>query len=105
MKLSKKIIHRLMDVAIHINTSFDEACRDFKIMQSPLHPDTLLLRWLTIDISDVDRPVQKYYYECFELDGTPRNCSIYYSNQEEANAFFESLISLYEQQYAIDHKI
>ena len=105
MKIKKAVIQNMMDRAITINKNDPQECRDFRIMTSPEHPDTLLLRWLTIDLSDLDRPIQKYQYECFELDGTTRGCSLLYTDQEEANIFFEGLTTLYQQQYAIDHKL
>ncbi len=103
--ISKKVIATIMDRAIAIQNDCREHCRDFKIMTSKEHNDTLILRWTTIDISDIDRPVQCYRYECFELNGTPQHCSIHYADQEQANAFFSGLATLYTQQFAIDHKL
>ena len=93
-----------MDRAIEINRSCPEECRDFKIMISDMRKETLLLRWTTINIDDIDKPLQCYRYECFNLDGTSQNCSVNYSNQNEANKFFWSLKKLYTQQFASDHK-
>lgn len=103
-KLRKKVIDSIMNRAIEINNDCKEQCREFKIMKSTKHKNILILRWLTIDISDLERLFQCYRYECFELDGTPQYCSIHYSNQEEANDFFNGLESLYAQEYAVDHK-
>ncbi|WP_281989743.1 hypothetical protein [Aquimarina aggregata] len=102
--LDKKIINRIMNRAIEINDSCKEHCREFRIMKSKKHKNTFILRWLTIDASDVGRLFQCYRYECFDVDGTPQYCSIHYSNQEEANEFFKGLEPLYAQEYAVDHK-
>ena len=103
-KLKQTVIEKMMDRAIQINGLSQNPCRDFSVMASPVHKDTLILRWTNIDISDLDNPKQCYYYECFYLDGTPHNCSIHYSNQEEANEFFWGLKTLYKQDFSIDHK-
>ncbi len=103
--LNKDTINKIMNRAIRINKECEAHCRDFTIMESSLHKNTRILRWTSIDISDVDRPVQCYRYECFNMDGTPQNCSIHYSNQEEANNFFMSLKPLYKQQFSIDHTL
>jgi len=89
---SKIVIHKIMDRAIQINNGCTELCRNFKIMESLSHKDIFILRWTTIDITNIERPIQKYRYECFEKDGTAQLCSIYYSDQSEANAFFENLL-------------
>ncbi|WP_346881280.1 hypothetical protein [uncultured Algibacter sp.] len=99
------VIQKIMDRAIEINKSCKEQCRDFQIMVSPKHENTLILRWTNIDISNIDNPVQCYRYECFKTDGTPQLCSIHYTNQEDANIFFWSLEPLHQQQCAIDHKL
>lgn len=103
--LDTAVIQKIMDRAIAINKSSKECCRDFQIMLSSKHKHTLILRWTSIDISNIENPKQCFRYECFEKDGTPQLCSIYYTNQEEANAFFWSLEPLYKQQFAIDHKL
>lgn len=103
--LDKSVIQKIMNRAIQISKSCKEACRDFEIMVSVKHEYILILRWLTIDISNVDNPIQKYHYECFEPCGTPQLCSIHYNNIEEANDFFLSLTPLYNQQFAIDHTL
>ena len=103
-QLNKDVINKIMDRAIELNNSCNEHCRDFRIMESPDRSEVLILRWTTIDISNIDNPVQCYHYECFELDGTPQNCSIYYNNQEEANEFVFTLKTLYKQLFSIDHK-
>ncbi len=102
---SKQVIHKMMDSAMHIDKECQLQCRNFTIMTSPLHQSTLILRWMTIDISDIDRPIQNYRYECFDMKGTPQHCSIYYTNQEEANTFFEGLQPLYTQEFSIEHKL
>lgn len=101
--LNQEVINKIMNRAIEINKSTTLACRDFIIMKSNKFLDTLILRWNCIDIQDLDKPKQCFRYECFELDGSPKLCSIHYSNQEEANQFIWSLISLYHQKFAIDH--
>ena len=103
-ELEHKVIVAIMDRAIEINKQCPEECRDFRIMDSPMREKTLLLRWTTINIDDVDKPVQHFRYQCFHLDGTPQNCSVNYSNQREANEFFWSLRTFYKQEYCIDHK-
>jgi hypothetical protein len=104
-KLDQQVIHTIMNRAIEINNSCKENCRDFKIMTATMRPDTLILRWRTIDISNEDNPIQYYRYECFKMDGTPQFCSVYYTNQEEANDFIESLTPLHHQKFAIDHTL
>ncbi len=103
--LKQSVINQIMDRAIAINKTSNERCRDFQIMLSKKHSNTLILRWTTIDISNEDNPVQCYRYECFKTDGTPQLCSIHYTNQEEANDFIWGLQPLYHQQYAIDHTL
>lgn len=104
-KITPTVINKIMDRALLINQETPEFCCDFEIMTSSIKKDVLILRFITVDISDIERPKQCYRYECFELDGTPQMCSIHYSNQKEANDFFWSLTSLYHQKYAIDHKL
>ncbi len=103
-RLQKAVIEKVMDRAMEISNGCQEHCRDFQIMTSKQHPDILILRWMTIDMGAIDTLFQCYRYECFDMDGTPQYCSIHYSNQEEANAFFKSLSPLYAQEYAADHK-
>ncbi|QKX04174.1 hypothetical protein HN014_04375 [Aquimarina sp. TRL1] len=103
--IKQHIINEIMGRAIMINKQCKEHCRDFRIMVSGTQPDTLILRWIEIDISNVDRPLQCYRYQCFDMDGTPQNCSIHYSDQEEANEFFMSLTTLYKQEFSIDHTL
>lgn len=103
--IPKEIINKIMNRAIEINKVCKEHCRDFRIMESSMLKKTRILRWTTIDISNVDRPVQCYRYECFDMDGTPQNCSIHYSDRQEANEFFMSLTTLYKQEYSIDHTL
>lgn len=105
INIKQHIINAIMNRAIEINKECAEHCRDFRIMESPMHKDTRILRWTTIDISNVDRPIQCYRYECFDIDGTRQNCSIHYSDQEEANKFFMSLTTLYKQEFSIDHTL
>ena len=101
----QKEIEAIMEKAIQINAGCKEQCRDFRIMTSLLRPDTLVLRWTTIDIDDIDNPLQCYRYQCFHSDGTPQNCSIYYSDQQQANQFFQSLKTLHKQAFSHDHKM
>ncbi len=103
IKLTKKTLHALMDRAVVIAADCPEACRDFRIMTSGLRKQTLLLRWTTINLDNIDNPVQCYRYECFHLDGTPQHCSVNYADQEAANAFFRSLKTLHRQPFAGDH--
>ncbi|WP_027395062.1 hypothetical protein [Aquimarina latercula] len=103
--IAQHIINVIMTRAVQINKECREHCRDFRIMESPMHKKTRILRWTTIDISNVDRPIQCYRYECFDMDGTPQNCSIHYSDRQEANEFFLSLTTLYKQEFSIDHTL
>ncbi len=103
-QLKKEVIDKIMDKAIEIGMECKELCRDFRIMESPERSKVLILRWTTIDMSNIDNPIQCYHYQCFELDGTPQNCSVYYSNQDEANEFFFTLKTLHKQLFSIDHK-
>ena len=100
MNIPQDSIQKLMEEAVLISGQCKESCSDFQIMTSQFHQDTLILRWLEIDISDIERPIQCYRYRCFDLDGSTQNCSIHYSNQEEANAFFKSLKAHYKQDFA-----
>jgi len=93
-----------MDVGAQRSAQCSDHCRDFQIMLSPDFPNTLILRWTTINIEEIDRPQQCYRYECFNTDGSPRNCSIHYSTPPAANHFYEHLELLYHQSFAIDHK-
>lgn len=101
--LDRVVIKRIMDRAVEIHKQCPDECRDFRIMVSPMREATLILRWLTIDISDLDRPTQCFHYECFNLDGSSQNCSVNYSSQEEANQFFFGLETIYSQNFASDH--
>ena len=103
-KVSQTVINNMMDRAIEINKSCPEECRDFTIMSSPMRKRTLLLRWTTINIDNIESPIQCYRYECFNMDGSSQNCSVNYADQQEANAFFQGLKTLYQQQFASDHK-
>ena len=91
MNIPQDSIEKLMDEAVLIQKDCTESCFDFQIMTSRFHKNTLILRWVEVDISDVERPIQCYRYRCFHLDGTSQNCSIHYTNVEQANAFFKSL--------------
>ncbi len=104
-QLEQSVINRMMNKGIQINKQCPQVCRDFSIMVSPMRKNTLLLRWTTINIDNIDNPVQCYHYECFNPDGTSQNCSVNYSNQQEANEFFWSLKTLYKQEFANDHTI
>lgn len=103
--LDKDIICRVMNRAIQISRSCPEECRDFEIMQSPMREGILILRWTSINIENIDKPVQCYHYECFSPDGQSQHCSIHFSSQQEANEFFYSLQPLHRQQFANDHKL
>ena len=103
-QLKPNIITMIMDKAIQLSNIHKEESRDFRIMVSPMRKNSLILRWTSIDMSDLDRPLQCYHYECFHTDGSSQNCSINYTNQEEANTFFFSLQTLYKQEFSIDHK-
>lgn len=106
MKENLKQAHlHILDQAKVINAQCSDTCFDFSIMTSELHTDTLILRWLEIDIRDINCPIQQYRYRCFNLDGSPQHCSIHYSNQQEANAFFKGLVVLHTQDYANDHEL
>ena len=100
--LNPKALQKIMERAVVIDKNCEEQCREFTIMTSPMRKETLILQWLTIDISDIDRPIQKYEYECFYLDGTSQNCGVNYDSQEEANRFFKTLKPLYKQLFAKD---
>jgi len=103
-KIENKVIQKMMNRAILINQTCEGECRDFRIMTSPMRENTLLLRWTSIHITNPERPMQCFHYECFYLDGTPQNCSVNYSNPEEANAFFWGLETHYKQTFSTDHK-
>ncbi len=103
--INKEIVHRIMDRAVEINRLCPEECRDFEIMVSPMREGILVLRWTSINLENIDKPVQCYHYECFSPDGVSQHCSIHFSSQDEANDFFFSLESLYRQKFAHDHKI
>mgnify|MGYP006981762142 FL=1 len=96
MNIPQDSIEKLMSEATLIQKDYTESCFDFQIMTSRFHKNTLILRWIEVDISDVERPIQCYRYRCFNLDGTSQNCSIHYTNREEANAFFKSLEAHYK---------
>lgn len=96
MNIPQDSIEKLKNEAVFIQKDCTESCFDFQIMTSRFHKNTLILRWVEVDISDVERPIQSYRYRCFHLDGSPQNCSIHYNNQEEANAFFKSLETHYK---------
>lgn len=104
-QLKRETILLIMDRAMEINRSCQEECRDFRIMRSPMREDNLILRWTTINIDNIDNPVQCYRYECFRPDGTALHCSVHYADSEEANDFFWSLETLYHQEFACDHKL
>jgi len=104
-ELESQVIERMMDRAIQINRETGDECRDCRVMTSPLREETLVLRWTTINITDIEKPVQCFHYECFNLDGYTQNCSVNLSTQDEANEFFWSLETLYKQEFANDHKL
>ena len=102
-KPTKPEFQIILDQAMQINKQCPDSCYDFTIMISEFHKDTLILRWLEIDISAIDAPIQCYRYRCFDPDGSPQHCSIHYSDQQEANTFFKSLKPQYAQAFANDH--
>jgi len=102
--LTKAVIQRIMQRAISIQKTCGDSCCDFQIMTSAMRPDSLILRWTSIDLSDIDRPIQTYRYECFGLDGKALLCSVNYNDTAEANRFFKSLVSLYQQDFAYEHR-
>lgn len=102
--IAPEVIHLIMDKAEEISKNCPETCRDFEIMTSPLKEETLILRWVSIDTSNLSKIRQCYLYECFNLDGSPQDCSINYTSALEAQAFFESLTTHYQQQCAVDHR-
>lgn len=104
-ELERKVIEKMMDRAIAIHKECSDECRDFRVMISTKRASTLILRWTTINLENIDKPVQCYHYECFYPDGSPQNCSINYDSQQEANDFFWSLKTLHQQSFAVDHKI
>lgn len=104
-QLSNETAHRMMDRAMEINRDCTEECRDFRIMISPMRSGTLILRWTTIKLDNIDNPVQCFHYECFNTDGASQHCSVNFQTQQEANEFFFSLETLYKQAFANDHKI
>ena len=103
--LDKHVITKIMDKALVIHHECPHECRDFRIMASPHRKNTLILRWTTINLENPDKPAQCFHYECFNPDGSPQNCSINYDTPEEANEFFWSLKSIYQQDFAADHKM
>ncbi len=103
--LQQSVISKIMDRAMILNKETPTTCRDFQIMVSSMRPNSLILRWTCIDLTDFEKPMQCYRYECFDVDGISQKCSIHYSNQEEANDFLWSLEPLYHQKFAIDHTL
>lgn len=103
-EIKPSIIHLIMDRAMEINANCNEECRDFRIMVSPMKHKTLILRWTSINIENLDKPKQAYAYECFNEDGSTQNCGVNYTNQEEANQFYFSLFTLHQQDFCTDHK-
>ncbi len=101
-EIPQEVLEKLLHHGLTIARETQAYCRNFSILRSPLHKDTLILRWTTIDLEDVDRPLQCYQYHCFYPDGTSQGCSIHYDNQSQANAFFLGLELLYSQQCATD---
>jgi len=99
-KLEPSVLEKIMVHARRIDASESLHCRQFQIMISPLRPDTLILRWLTIEISNPDNPIQRYNNLCFYADGLSQDCSINYADQQEANEFFASLECLHQQTFS-----
>ena len=88
---NQETLARIKQRAGAISKISPHECRDYSLHRSPLHPGSLILRWLSIDIGDIDHPRQCYEYECFEEDGQPLHCSVFYDSPAEAEAFFQSL--------------
>lgn len=103
--LKQSVINKIMDKASEINKACKLQCRDFKIMFLPKYENTLILRWITIDISNEDNPIQLYDYEYFNTIGISQRCPIFLSIQEEINDFNLNLKVLHHQDFAIDHKL
>ena len=103
--IEQQLIVTIMEQARRLIKGCGTNCRDFRIMTSPMRESTLILRWTTINVDDPDRPVQCFRYACFNMDGSPQQCSIHYANQQEANEFFEGLETQYQQIYSNDHKL
>lgn len=103
--IDKQIVYKIMDRAAIVQQGCTEECRDFRVMESPMRPGELILRWTTIDINDIDRPLQCYHYECFDKKGEPQDCSVHYADNDEANEFFWTLKTVYQQDFARDHKL
>ena len=99
-QLSKRAHKAIMKRAAEIDGHSPEICREFSILYSALHPKTLLLRWLSIDLADEDCPHQCYLYECFDLSGRALHCSVHYDSPSEAEAFYKSLQPLETPQAA-----
>ena len=104
-KLSPQIKAQIMNRAMVHSKASRYECRDFRIMISPMRKNTLILRWTTINIENLEKPKQCFHYECFNEDGSSQNCSVNYTNQEEANQFFYSLTTLHQQNYCAAHQI
>ncbi len=103
--IDKRTVFKIMDRGAVIQQACKEECRDFRVMESPMRPCELILRWTTIDISDIERPKQCYCYECFDEQGEPQDCSVHYADNNEANEFFWTLRTLYQQDFAKDHQL
>ncbi|MFC4633522.1 hypothetical protein ACFO3O_06365 [Dokdonia ponticola] len=99
MNIPQDSIQKIMEGAVLIQKHCKESCFDFQVMTSRFHKDTLILRWVEVDISDVERPIQCYRYRCYHLDGSAQNCSIHYNNVQEANTFFKSLETHFRQDF------
>jgi len=104
-EVSKSVIDKIMERAMVVSKQCKDHCRDFRIMTSEMRKETLILRWTTINIDDIERPGQCFRYECFSPNGISQNCSINYSNVQEANQFFWSLETLHKQEFSTDHKL
>ncbi|UII32262.1 hypothetical protein LVD17_00225 [Fulvivirga ulvae] len=103
--INSNIINRIMDHGRKLTKGCGTHCRDFRIMTSPMRKGTLVLRWTTINIDNPDRPVQCFRYACFDRRGKPLQCSVHYADNAEANEFFESLKTHYQQVFSNDHKL
>jgi hypothetical protein len=103
--LEREVIEKIMDRAIEIHKECPDECRDFRIMESPMRKNTLILRWTAINLENIEKPRQCYHYECYYPDGSPQHCAINYDSAEEANEFFFSLHTWHKQEFAKDHKL
>jgi len=99
------IIHRIMDQALKISTAKTLSCCDFNLYLIKDHPRLLILRWIEIDWSDQDDPIQQYSYYYFNPDGNGIVCPLSYTQQQTLKQQLQLSPVIYSQQFAIDHRI